>query len=447
MQEQKQRIQLSDHFNYKKLFLFVLSPIAMAVFTSIYGVVDGFFVSNFVGKTAFASLNLIMPYIMILGGMGFMVGTGGSALVGKILGQGDRERANKIFSIMIWFTVIFGAVLTVIGVTTIRPIAKLLGATEDMIDDCTIYGRIVLGFCIPFMLQNVFQAFCITAEKPKLGFLIILCAGVANMILDALFVGVFKWGLVGAAVATGIGQCIGGIIPLVYFCLPNNSLLRMQKAKLEIRPILQACANGSSELMSNIACSVVGIVFNFVLMKYYGENGISAYGVLMYVQFIFISIYIGYAIGTAPIISFNYGALNHIELKNVFKKSIIIMGIAGVVLTGLAEALAYPLAKIFVGYDEELCELTVSAFRIVSFVFLTAGINIFTSSFFTALNNGGVSALISFLRTLVFQTSFVMWLPLVVGKTGIWWSIIIGEFCAFLVSLLFLLLKRKKYHY
>ncbi len=443
----KNKIQLSDHFTYKKLLRFVFPSIIMMVFTSIYGVVDGFFVSNFAGKTSFAAINLIMPFVMVLGGIGFMIGTGGTALVSKILGEGDRKRANQTFSMMILLTLILGVILSVVGVIFLPPVARFLGATEEMMHDCVLYGRIVVGFTVTFMLQNVFQSFLIAAEKPKVGLAVTVAAGVTNMVLDALFIAVFHWGVAGAAIATGISQFVGGVIPLIYFLRPNSSLLHITGTSLHIRPILNACANGSSELMSNISSSVVSMIYNFQLMKYAGEDGVSAYGVLMYVQFIFIAIYVGYAIGCAPIVGYHYGAENHAELKNMLKKSIWLMGGAGVILTALAAVLAAPLAKLFVGYDEGLFELTRHAFRIFSFAFLLAGFNIFASSFFTALNNGGVSAAISFLRTLVFQTSSVLILPIFLDIDGIWLAVTVAEVFAFIISVIFLVVKRKKYHY
>lgn len=414
------KVNLSDHFTYRKLLNFVLPSIVMMVFTSIYGVVDGLFVSNYAGKTAFAAINLVMPFIMVLGGMGFMIGTGGTALVAKVLGEGEKKEANRYFSMMVLVTLLLGVALSVVGVIFMRPVSRLLGATEAMMDDCVLYGRIVIAFTFTFMLQNVFQSFLIVAEKPKLGLGVTVAAGVTNMVLDALFVGGFGWGIAGAAVATGLSQCVGGILPLIYFLRPNNSLLRLCKTRLELRPILKACGNGSSELMSNISSSFVSMLYNFQLLRFAGEDGVSAYGVLMYVQFIFVAIYVGYAVGSAPIVGFHYGAKNHDELKNLLRKSTLLMASSGVVLTILAMVLAGPLAKIFVGYDQGLYDLTRHAFRVFAYSFLLAGFNIFASSFFTALNNGAVSAAISFLRTLIFQTASVLLLPLVLGVDGIW---------------------------
>ena len=443
----KTQIQLSDHFTYQKLLRFVLPSIVMMVFTSIYGVVDGLFVSNFAGKTPFAAINLIMPFIMVLGGIGFMIGTGGTALVSKVLGEGEPEKAKRYFTMMILFTLLVGAVLTVFGVTMMEKVARFLGATDEMLHDCVLYGRIVISFTAAFMLQNVFQSFLIAAEKPKLGLIATVAAGVTNMALDALFIAGFHWGVAGAAIATGLSQCVGGLFPLIYFLRPNSSKLRLVRTKLELRPILNACGNGSSELMSNISSSIVSMIYNFQLLKYIGEDGISAYGVLMYVQFVFIAIDIGYSIGCAPIVGFHFGAQNHTELKNMLGKSVKLMCGAGVVMAVLAQVLAAPLARLFVGYDEVLYTLTCHAFRLFSFAFLFAGFNIFASSFFTALNNGLISAVISFLRTLVLQTSSVILLPLIFGVDGIWYAITAAEIFATTISVIFLFAKRKKYHY
>lgn len=443
----KQPIRLSDHFSYSKLLRFTLPSICMMVFTSIYGVVDGLFVSNFAGKTPFAAVNLVMPFIMILGGMGFMIGTGGTALVSKLMGEGKKDEANSTFSMMVLFTLLLGIVLSAVGFLTMRPVSYFLGATDAMIDDCVLYGRIVTGFTFAFMLQNVFQSFFIAAEKPRLGLIVTVAAGVTNMVLDALFIAVFNWGVAGAAIATGLSQCVGGVLPLIYFLRPNDSLLRMRPTFLRLRPILQACGNGSSELMSNISSSLVGMLYNFQLMHLIGEDGVSAYGVLMYVQFIFVAIFIGYSIGCAPVVSFHFGAQNHGELKSLLRKSTLLMASGGVLLTIAARLLAAPLARLFVGYDAGLFELTSHAFRLFSWSFLLAGFNIFVSGFFTALNNGAISAAISFLRTLVFQTSSVLILPLLLDVDGIWWAITVAEIFAFLISLMFLYLKRNKYHY
>lgn len=443
----KHPIQLSDHFTYARLFRFVLPSIVMMVFTSIYGVVDGLFVSNFAGKTAFASINLIMPFLIILGAMGFMLGTGGTALVSRVLGEGDKEHANKYFSMITLFGILLGVILTVVGVLAMRPMAILLGATEAMVDDCVLYGRIVVCFLTSFMLQNMFQSFLIAAERPKFGLLITLAAGVTNMVLDALFVGVFRWGIAGAAIATGISQTVGGVVPLMYFLFSKSSPLRLRWTEFEAQPLLRSCANGSSELMSNISGSLIGMLYNAQLMRFLGEDGVATYGVLMYVQFIFVAIDIGYSIGCAPIISYHYGARNHPELRNLLTKGLKVMGILGIVMTIAAISLSGTLANIFVGYDATLCELTRHAFHLFSFAFLLAGFNIFLSSFFTALNNCGVSAAISFLRTLVFQAASVILLPMALDVDGLWWAASAAEALAFVVSIGFLLAMKGKYHY
>ena len=385
------KIQLSDHFTYHKLLRFVFPTIIMMIFTSIYGVIDGLFVSNFVGKTPFAALNLVMPFVMILGGMGFMIGTGGSALVAMELGCGRKEKANQTFTMLILFTIILGVLLSITGMLLIRPASLFLGATPAMLPDCVLYGRVTIAFTGAFMLQNVFQSFLAAAEKPNLGLSVTIIAGVTNALLDAVFIAGFRWGLAGAALATGIGQCIGGILPLIYFLRPNSSLLRLTPARLEPKPILKTCANGSSEVMSSVSSSTVSMLYNFQLLRLIGEDGVSAYGVLMYVQFIFIAISIGYSIGSAPVISYHYGAGNHAELKNMLLKSTVLMLGSGILLTCLAVCLSAPLAKIFVGYDADLYKLTTHAFHLFAFSFLLAGFNLFASGFFTALNNGGIS--------------------------------------------------------
>lgn len=440
-------IQLSDHFTYKMLLRFVLPSIVMMVFTSIYGVVDGLFVSNFVGKNAFAAVNLVMPFIMIFGGIGFMFGTGGSALVAKTMGEGDKRRANQYFTMMIIATLISGVVISVVGIAYMEPISLFLGADEAMLPDCVLYGRIVIGFNTAYMLQNVFQSFFITAERPKLGLAVTVAAGVTNMVLDALFMAVFHWGVAGAAIATGISQIVGGVLPLIYFLRPNTSLLRLTKTRLELRPVLKASGNGASELVSNVTASVVGMLYNFQLLRLAGQDGVSAYGVLMYVNFIFAAIFIGYSIGCAPIVSYHYGAGNHDELKGLLRKSVRLMGGGGILMVGVAQALALPLARLFVGYDAALCDMTVHAFRISTLAFVLVGFNIFASSFFTALNDGVVSAVISFLRTFIFKLSAVLLLPLLWGLDGIWWAEVTAEVCAFVLSVVFLFAKKNKYHY
>ena len=388
-----------------------------------------------------------MPFIMVFGGIGFMFGTGGSALVAKTMGEGDKPRANRYFTMMIIATLICGVVISTIGVIYMEPISVFLGADAEMLPDCVLYGRIVLAFNTAFMLQNVFQSFLIAAERPKLGLWVTVAAGVTNMILDALFMAVFHWGVAGAAIATGISQCVGGVLPLVYFLRPNGSLLRLSKTKLELRPILKASGNGASELVSNVTASVVGMLYNFQLLRMAGQNGVAAYGVLMYVEFIFAAVFIGYAIGCAPIVSYHFGAGNHGELKNLLGKSVLLMSAGGLLMVGIAQGLAGPMARLFVGYDDTLCAMTVHAFRISTLAFLLVGFNIFASSFFTALNDGVVSAIISFLRTFVFKLSAVLLLPILWELDGIWWAEVVAEICAFGVGLSFLLGKRKKYHY
>ena len=443
----KDIIYLSDHFSYSRLLRFSLPSMVMMVFTSIYGVIDGLFVSNFVGKTPFAAINFIFPVIMILGAVGFMLGTGGTALIAKTLGERKPELANEYFSLITYTSLVSGVIIAGIGIAFVEPVAILMGAEGEMLDCAVLYTRVVLLGLPFFMLQNAFQTFFITAEKPKLGLAVTVAAGLTNIVLDALFVAAFRWGLVGAAAATAMSQLVGGAIPLFYFGRKNTSLLRLGKTRFYGRALLKVCTNGSSELMSNISSSIVTLLYNGQLLRYAGEDGIAAYGVIMYLSFVFVSIFIGYVIGTAPIVGYHFGADNRPELKSIFKKSTILMSVGGAVMMTLAIAFSTPLSLVFVGYDDALCELTRRGLIIYSIHFILAGFNIFGSSFFTALNNGVISAVISFLRTLVFQCASVIVLPMLVGIDGIWYSVITAELLSFIVTLAFVILKRKKYGY
>ena len=441
-------IKLSDHFTYKRLLRFVLPSVIMMVFTSVYGIVDGVFVSNFVGKTSFAAVNLIMPVLMILGAVGFMIGTGGTAIVSQTLGEGKRELADRYFSLLVYATAILGVMLSAVGIAMMPLMAKWLGAEGELLENCVVYGRWVLVGLPFFMLQNVFQSFAVTAERPKFGLAVTVAAGVTNMVLDALLVAVFPMGIAGAAIATAISQFVGGVVPLVFFFRKNNgTVLTLGKTQWYGKVFLKTCTNGSSELMSNISMSVVTILYNFQLMKLAGENGIAAYGTIMYVGFIFAAIYIGYAIGCAPLIGFNYGAGNKSELKNLLRMSIFALSVTGVAMTIASFALARPLSSIFVGYDAELCDMTVVGMRFYSFSFLLCGFNIFGSAFFTALGNGLVSALISFLRTLVFQCLAVAILPVFFGLNGVWSAIIVAELASLALTIVFMLANAGRYGY
>ncbi len=446
------KIQLSDHFSFSKLLRFTLPSIVMMVFTSIYGVVDGFFISNYVGTSEFAAVNLIMPFIQILGSIGFMLGSGGSALVAKTLGEGDGEKAKKIFSMITYIGIILAVVFTAAGELLIEPVARLLGADDVMLPTCVEYGRIVLITLLAYMLQNMFQSFLVTAEKPTLGLIITVIAGVTNMVLDAVFVAVLEWGVAGAAVATCIAQVVGGVIPLIYFVVKNNSLLRLVKPYFNIRELLGTCANGSSEMVTNISMSVVAILYNARLMEFAGENGVAAYGAVMYVSYIFVAVFLGYSIGVAPVVGYHYGAENTTELKGILKRSLVMVAVAGVIFALIAYLLSSPLAKLFLGAEAvknnpSLISMTVDAFHCFAISVLFCGFSIFGSAFFTALNNGAVSAAISFLRTLLFQIVTVMVLPNFFELDGIWYSLFCSEALAVVVTAVFLLAMRKKYKY
>lgn len=445
----KQQIQLSDHFTYGRLLRFILPSVGMMIFTSIYMVVDGFFVSNFAGKTAFAAVNLIMPLITIFATVGFIFGTGGSAIVARYFGEKDKEKANQCFSLFTYVSFGLGIILSVIGVVFIHPMAQALGAEGEMLENACLYARIIL-LALPFnILQVYFQTFFITAEKPKLGFAVTVSSGCANILLDAILVILLpqEYKLAGAAVATATSQLVGGIVPLFYFGRKNSSILKLGRTKFDLRVLKKACINGSSEFMTNVAMSVVGMLYNIQLLKYAGENGVAAYGVMMYVSMIFSAAYIGYSIGVAPVIGYHYGAQNHSELKNLLRKSLIILGIFGTAMTVSAELSAVPLANIFVGYDKGLAEMTISGFRIFALSFVFMGYAIFASGFFTALSDGVISAIISFLRTFIFQSASVMLLPLIWEIDGIWISIVVAEVAAVIISAVFIVAKRKKYKY
>ncbi|MGN0763873.1 MAG: MATE family efflux transporter [Aristaeellaceae bacterium] len=440
-------IRLSDHFTCRRLLRFTLPSVLMMIFTSVYSIVDGFFVSNFVGKTPFAAVNFIMPFLIMLGALGFMFGTGGSALIAITLGEGDKARAQRLFSLFVYVTAVCGVVLAALGIALLRPIAMWLGAEGDLLEQCVLYGRIILIALPAYMLQYEFQSFFVAAEKPQLGLAFTVASGLTNIVLDMLLVGVWRGGLAGAAAATAISQAVGGLGPLVYFAWPNGSLMRLTSARLDMRALGKACVNGSSELMSNVSASIVGMLYNAQLMRFAGEDGVAAYGVLMYVNMIFMAAFIGYSVGAAPIVGYHYGAGNRQELKSLLRRSLGIVILCSLAMCALAEGTGSFLAALFVGYDPELLALTRRGFLIYSFSFLFAGIPIYGSSFFTALNNGGVSAFIAFLRTCLFQVAAVLILPVFWGIDGVWFSIVAAELLAMGVTVLCLGKYRARYQY
>lgn len=443
------KIQLSDHFSYGRLLRFTAPSIAMMIFTSVYGVVDGFFVSNYAGKTPFAAVNLIMPFLMVIATVGFMFGTGGSALVAKSFGEGEPERANRYFSLFVYVSFALGVVLAVLGIVFIRPISIRLGAEGALLDNCVVYARIILAALPFYVLQLLFQSFFVTAEKPQLGLAVTVSAGLTNMVLDAVLVISLpqQYKLAGAALATALSQVVGGTVPLFYFARKNSSILRLGRTSFDGRAILKACTNGSSEFMSNVSMNIVGMLYNTQLLKFAGENGVAAYGVMMYVSMIFSAAFIGYSIGTAPVVGYHDGARNFPELKSLLRKSLVVIGLFGVCMVASAELLSSRLARMFVGYDAALMELTVSGFQIFALSFIFMGFAIYGSSFFTALNDGLTSKAISFLRTLVFQVAAVLLLPTIWDIDGIWMSIVVAEFMAVVLTAAFLATKRRKYHY
>ncbi len=440
-------ISLSDHFTYRKLIRFTLPTCFMMIITSIYGIVDGLFISNVVGSEAFAAVNLIMPVTMILGSFGFMIGTGGSALVSKTLGEQNHRRAVEYFSMFVYLLAILGIVMAVLGIPFLKPLAGILGATESMLPTCVTYGTLLMLALPAFMLQNGFQSFMIVAEKPGMGLAVSVISGITNMVLDFLFVYLFRLGVVGAALATDLSQIVGAVIPTIYFLRKNDSPLRLIKTRFNGRAITKACMNGSSEMVTNISMSLVSMLYNWQLMRTAGQSGVVAYGIIMYAGFIFTGVYLGYSIGAAPIVGYHYGAGNHDELRNILQRSLKLLSAAALIMTGLAEATAGLQARIFVGYDQELMQFTINAIRLYSISYLISEINIFTSSFFTALNNGAVSALLSFLRTFGFLIAAVLAAPLVFGVNGIWLAVVFAECCSLLVSIICLKVNKAKYQY
>lgn len=445
-------ISLSEHFTYPKIFKIVIGPVLMMIFSSFYSVVDGIFLSAYAGDGAFSGVNLIFPYIMILGGVGFMLGTGGVALVTKTLGEGDKKKANSYFSLVLYFAIALGVIITIVGYFTVEPFARMMASlsssnTDLMIDAAIRYGHtMVLGITL-FMLQNIFQSFFSGAEKPLMGFVFIAGAGILNILLDWLFVGVLSMGVEGAAYATIIGQFVGGVLPILYFSLYKKLPFKLGKCKLEIKPLLKIMGNGSSEFVSNIASSIVSVCYNMQLLRYIGPDGVSAYGVCMYMNYLFMAIFLGYSVGVAPIIGYNYGAQNHDELHNVFKKSLIIIGIVGFCMLGLGEGVGPIFASVFANGNEHLNQIATKAMRIYSFVYLTAGFSIFGSAFFTGLNNGLISAIISIVRALIFELSMVWLLPIGMGGDGIWLASPLAEIASTIITVYFYIHEQKKYKY
>ena len=443
----KQPIQLSDHFTCGRLVRFTLPSITMMIFTSIYGMVDGFFVSNYVGAVPFAALNLVIPFIMILSAAGFMFGTGGTALVSMTLGMGDHKKANEIFSLLTYLLIACGTVLGLIGYMIAPWISRVLGSTDEMLPYAILYIRVNMIGIPFFMLQHLFQSFLVTAERPKLGLVVTILSGCANMALDWLFVGVLGLGLGGAAEATVISEVVGGVVPLVFFFLPNSTILRLGKTHMDARAVWKSCTNGSSEFLSNCASSIIGMLYNRQLMSYIGTDGVAAYGVIMYVNFIFVGIYFGYTMGTAPVIGYHYGAGNSDELHSIFEKTIRMMLIVSTLLTAAAELSAVFLVRIFVGYDPGLLELTVHGFRIYTIAFLFMGFNIFGSGFFTALNNGAVSAFLSVARSIGFQLTSIYLLPYLFGANGLWMVVVVSDGLCLILTIVMWAHYRKMYHY
>lgn len=437
----------SQHFTYRKLMRYAVSPIIMMLFTSIYSVVDGLFLSNYAGKEAFAAVNFILPYLMLYTSTGFMFGTGGSALIAKTLGEKKSREANEIFSSLVWISTLTGVGLALIGLLFLRPVAILLGAKAVLLENSILYGQIYLLGTPACLVQFEFQNLYATAGKTKLGLYATVVSGVLNILLDALFVGCFSWGLPGAAVATILSQWVGFFIPIFYFGRKNNSLLQIVPCKPNGKAMLKICTNGASELVNNISLSIVSLLYNVQLLKYAGDDGIAAFGIMMYVNFLFTAIFWGYVVGVSPVISYHYGAANHSELHSLLTKSLVLLSGCSVLMFITSELLAKPISVLFVGYDNALLAMTLHGFFLFSLSFLFAGLSIFGSSFFTALNNGILSAILSFSRVFLFQIPAILLLPLLWKLDGIWLSVVVAELCTAVLGILFIVTYRKKYAY
>ena len=422
--------------------------ILMMLVESIYGVVDGLFVSNFVGKSAFAALNIIWPAVMLVGALGLMVGTGGSALVSKTMGEGDRDRAEAIFSMLVRFTVILSLVFMVPLLAFMEPLARLLGAEGETVRLCVVYGSICTLGLPTYMLQLCFQSFYMTAERPQLGTVMSIVGAVTNMVLDALFIVVFKWGLAGAAAATTLASCVSGIFPLWYFSSRRNrSSLRLVRSALEREPILKTCSNGLSEYVGNISWNILAICYNLQLLRMMGENGVAAYAVLLYYGYVFASVFFGFNISVTPIVGYHYGAGDKAELRSLLRHSVSLLLVLGALMTLVSELSAGPAARLFVGYDPELSALTKHAIRLYMLSFFIAGFNLFISAWFTGLGNGKVSAAVSFVRNLVFELGFVFLLPALLGPNGIWLAVDAADLCCLVLGVTLILVFRKRYGY
>ena len=433
-------IELAGHYTHRRIVRSVLPSIGMVLVTSIYSIVDGFFVANFAGKPGFAAVNLTFPAIMMIGSLGLMIGTGGAALVAKIKGEGYPEKANRVFTMLVQFCLALGVVMGVALAIGAPAVARWLGADAPMMDECVTYIRLNMIGMPGFVLQCAFQSFYMAAERPQLGTLMSVVAGVTNVVLDAILVWALGLGVTGAAIATTAGCLVGGLFPLFYFSSRHNrGTLRIVPTRILWPYIGKACTNGLSEYVGSIAMNIVTMCYNLQLMRYLGEDGVSAYGVVMYIAFIFAAVFIGYNIGITPIIGYHYGADDLHEQRSLFYKSLSIIGVLGVLMTLSAELFAGPLARVFVGYDKALTALTIRAMRLYMLAFLINGINMFVSALFTGLNNGVVSAVASFTRTLVFEMACVWLLPVLLGIDGIWVAWPIAEVLAlFLCAILIL---------
>lgn len=437
---------IAQKFNVFTLLKFAFPTMVMMVFMSLYTIVDGIFVSRLVGSNALSAVNIVYPVISLLIACGIMLSTGGSAIVARQMGEKREQEARENFSMLAVVSVLTGIVILVLGLMFLEPICRILGGTPVLLEDCKIYLGVLLGFGPLTMLQMLFQTFFVTAGKPGLGLGLTLTGGVVNMVLDYVFMGPMQMGVLGAALATGLGQAIMAVAGVVYFLKVKGNLYFV-KPVFRGNILLQSCGNGSSEMVSNLSTAVVTFLFNITMLKLAGEDGVAAITIVLYGQFLFTALYLGFSMGVAPVVSFNYGNQNHAQLKRIYKICIgFILG-SSVFILGIALLFSEPIVGIFTGEENHTYELAVEGFFQFSFNYLFAGINIFASALFTSLSNGKISAIISFCRTFVFITVSIVLLPRVMGITGVWLSVPLAELVTLFISITYLKGQKEVYHY
>ncbi len=438
---------ISQKFTLTSLLKFALPTTIMMVVLSIYTLVDGVFVSNFVGELAFSAINIIFPFISLIFALGIMAATGGNALVANNLGQGDDEKARENFTLIVIFATGLGLLLMMVGIVFNKEIARLLGATP-LIEE---YARDYLSTLAPFIPLAIWMGFSqilfVTIGKPTLGLIATLVGGITNIIFDYLFIVVMNMGIKGAALGTGLGYSLPGLFFIYYFLFHRKNSLYFVKPRWRARVLLKTFTNGSSEFVANLATSITTFMFNLIILDLAGEQGVAAIGIILYAQFLLMSAFLGYAQGVAPIFSYAYGARDHLQLKKVFSISIRVIILFSLAIASFSYFASSSIVGIFVERQSQVFSLAKNGFSVFSLSFLFMGVNIFSSSLFTAFSNGKISASISFLRTLVFILGYLLFLPRFLGLPGVWLAIPLAEFTTMFFSISYLTIQRKKYHY